>query len=299
MFQKMLIMLCVLCVSFCAAKAQTIEDPNNALVVKMRYGSWRYTYHYTLDDFTYNPETNHYYLTVEGINNRLVNGLHFIAEYDLDMPAFIGFQYGFDVGRLPNPFPTQIWPDAEVCISSEWPEWGDSAEPTFTFVPEFVEPMLLPVGREVYFQVDMSPILLPLSDNYYLQRGVEGKVIDGTPQSDKSIVHSIHRWPSYYGMTDWMCSDAEGTDHLIQGGLIEVSCEPGDCFASVSWTITDWWMPDNVNRMFMTQECLCSDYTGHAGLSSMRVGIEDKASPKFELKEESECEINVVPTLVE
>jgi hypothetical protein len=291
---RFLTLLCCLCLYALPARAEDIciEDPNNTLSIKFTYGSWRYTYAYELEDFTYNPETNRYTLSVANVDNQLVRNFHFTATYDLDMPVFMEFSYGFDIGKLPNIFPVH-YPKAEALAAYQegpMPDvlmFGDY--PWLDIDPEH-DPMFFGTG-EVYFEVDMSAILLPLSNNYYLKQGLETKHIDGTPQSDKSIVHSIHQWPSYYGMTDWMCTDSTSEDHLIQGGLIEISCTPGDCSASVSFRVTDWWMPDDINRIFMTQECLCSDYTSHAGLSSMRVAIEQgNLAPKSELIQESECE---------
>jgi hypothetical protein len=58
---------------------------------------------------------------------------------------------------------------------------------------------------------------------------------------------------------------------------------------SFSWTVSDWWMEDQVQGMKMTNEFWASDLTDHAGGAFMQVAIEEtKASHSPSLIEEHE-----------
>lgn len=237
----------------CFAQEVYVQEEEETLVVSFEYGRITEFMSFDLDDFVYNKNQNSFTLSVENEKLHLVKNLSFSLVYDLDWPPVIDFDYSFYVPDL-RPFPQPV-------------PWG-----ILPHVQDYVE-------ESVHFKAEISPLTLPLSDNYYLQRGQEGHFLRAY-DDDGAFVHAVDSYPSYEGMVNWWAILSDGSDDLIQGGLIYGGCNQPGCSMSFSWTVLNWWMPPDVVGMRLTNELFASDLTYHSGSAYMIVNEEaSKADP--------------------
>lgn len=92
---------------------------------------------------------------------------------------------------------------------------------------------------------------------------------------DGSWFHGRYEYPSIYGAVNWWCR-LNDEDHLVQGGLIEATCDQRDCWVTVVGTWQHWGMGTGDNdQIWMTNECAYADLSYHTQEMKMLVSIQD------------------------